>query len=93
MVIVSAVMLRSRLFRPWLGWFDFGASAVYALAQLELLATVIPGLRYWELAGLLGSLLELAWIGIMGVFLLRAHPEPVQQTATAGPVVMRPLSA
>jgi hypothetical protein len=57
MVIVSAIMLRSRLFRPWLGWFGFVASAIYGLAQLELLATVIPGLPYWGLAGLLGSLL------------------------------------
>jgi hypothetical protein len=71
MLLISAAMLKSGLFKPWLGWLGVLASLVYALAQTELLATVIPGFPVVPQAGLYGSLLWLAWLVITGVFLLR----------------------
>jgi hypothetical protein len=71
MLLISLAMLRSGLFKPWLGWLGLLASIVYALAQTELLATVIPGIPVVPQAGLYGSLLWLAWLVITGVFLLR----------------------
>lgn len=72
MALVSAAMFKSNFFKPWLGWFGFVASAVYILAQTELLATVIPSMYVVDIAGLAGSLLWLAWMIILGVFLVRA---------------------
>jgi len=72
MMLVSAAMLKSNLFKPWLGWFGFVASAVYVLAQTELLATVIPNMVVVDIAGLAGSLLWLAWMIILGIFLVKA---------------------
>ncbi len=69
-VLVSAMMLRSRIFRPWMGWVGIMAAAVYSLAQLELLATVIPGFPYWASAGLVGSSLWLLWMTLLGVQLV-----------------------
>lgn len=47
-VMVSAMMLRSTIFRPWLGWFGLFAAAVYSIAQLELIATVIDDFPNWS---------------------------------------------
>lgn len=44
---------------------------VYALAQVELLHTVEPSLPFWEPAGLVGSLMWLAFLVAVGVRLLR----------------------
>ena len=71
MLGISLAMRRSTLFKPWLAWWGIAASAVYALAQTELLATVIPGFPVAPEAGLVGSLLWLGWMGAMGVVLLR----------------------
>lgn len=73
MLLVSAAMFKSSLFKPWLGWLGILASLVYASAQTELLATVIPGFPVLAQAGLYGSLLWLAWMVVTGVFLLRAR--------------------
>jgi hypothetical protein len=73
MALVSVTMLKSNLFKAWLGWLGLVASVVYALAQTELLATVIPGIFVVSIAGLAGSLLWLVWMFILGVFLTRAR--------------------
>jgi hypothetical protein len=70
MLIVSLTILRSDLFRPWVAWLGILASGVYLLAQTELLATVIPGFPVVGEAGLIGSLLWLAWMIVVGVFLM-----------------------
>jgi hypothetical protein len=72
MALISLVMFKSDLFRPWLGVFGLVASGVYLLAQGELLDTVIPSFPEVPLAGLVGSLLWLAWMVLMGIFLVRA---------------------
>lgn len=74
MVLISLLMFKSALFKPWLGWFGLVASAVYLLAQGELFATVIPGFPVLSIAGLVGSLLWLGWMVLVGIFLLRARP-------------------
>lgn len=73
MLLVSIAMLKSPLFRPWLGWFGIASGFVYLTAQLELFAIVIPDVPVFPLAGLLGSLLWLTWLVLIGVRLLRAN--------------------
>jgi hypothetical protein len=72
MVLISKVMIKSAIFKPWLGWFGLGAAAVYLAAQTELFETVIPGFPVVSIAGLLGSLLWLVWLILIGVALLRS---------------------
>jgi hypothetical protein len=74
MLFTSLALLKSNLFKPWLGWFGISASAVYFLAQSELLATVIPNFPIIPEAGLVGSLLWLAWMIALGICLLRLKP-------------------
>ena len=71
MLLVSLAMLRSPIFKPWLAWFGILASIVYVLAQTELLSTVIPGFPVIPETGLVGSLLWLAWMLVLGIFLVR----------------------
>jgi hypothetical protein len=75
MELVSLAMFKSPLFRPWLAWFGMVASLVYLLAQTELFATVIPNVPVASQAGLIGSLLWLAWLIATGVFLVRPNRE------------------
>jgi hypothetical protein len=71
MFLVSAAMIKSTAFRPWLGWFGIISGVIYLLAQLELFATVIPGVPVISIAGLLGSLLWLIWLVLIGITMLR----------------------
>ncbi len=73
MVLVSLAMFNAPLFRPWLAWFGLVAALVYLLAQTELFATVMPNVPVVPQAGLIGSLLWLAWLIATGVFLVRPH--------------------
>ncbi len=72
MVLISLAMFRSNLFKPLLAWLGIAAAIVYSLAQAELLATVVPSFPVVPGAGLIGSLLWLAWMIVLGIFLLRA---------------------
>lgn len=87
MLLVSASLLRSSRFPRLLGVLGIGASAIYALAQLELLATVIPGLANWEAAGFIGSSLWLVWMILLGLSLVRARPEAMPAAQAAGAAV------
>ena len=71
MFLVSAAMMKSTAFRPWLGWFGIIGGVIYLFAQLELFATVIPGIPVISIAGLLGSLLWLIWLILIGITMLR----------------------
>ncbi len=71
MVLICMRMFSSNLFSRWLPVAGFVVAFVYALAQGELLATAMPGFPVWDLAGLLGSLLWLAWLIALGIQLLR----------------------
>lgn len=71
MLLVSFAMFKSDLFKPWLAWLGIAVSVIFALAQTELFATVIPNFPVVPEAGLIGSLLWLAWMIALGLGLLR----------------------
>jgi len=73
MSMISAVIYRSPLFARWVAWLGWIASAVYLLAQTELLATAMPEFPVIGWAGLSGSLLWLLWMVVIGVYLVKAR--------------------
>ena len=73
MVVVSLAALRSSLFKPFVGWLGMAAASIYAMAQFELLATVVATAPTVPWAGLTGSLLWLLWMVVLGVSLLRGR--------------------
>jgi len=71
MILLSISLLHQGAVPRWLPWAGFVAAGVYALAQGELLATVMPDFPYWGEAGMVGSLLWLGWLIALGIVLLR----------------------
>jgi hypothetical protein len=71
MILLSFSLLRQGTLPRWLSWAGFVAAGVYAAAQGELLATVMPGFPVWDMAGLVGSLMWLGWLVALGIVLLR----------------------
>lgn len=71
MSLISGIIYRSKMFSKWVAWLGWVASAVYILAQTELLATVIPGFPAIDWAGLYGSLLWLVWMLVLGIYLIK----------------------
>lgn len=71
MSMISGIIQRSAMFNKWVAWLGWVASAVYLLAQTELLATAIPSFPVIGWAGLTGSLLWLSWMIVVGVYLVK----------------------
>jgi len=71
MSLISGVIYQSKMFRKWVAWLGWFASAVYLLAQTELFATAIPNFPVVGWPGLYGSLLWLVWMIVVGVYLFR----------------------
>jgi len=71
MSMISSIIYKSKMFSKWVAWFGWFASAVYLLAQTELLATAIPDFPVIDWAGLYGSLLWLVWMLVLGVYLVK----------------------
>jgi hypothetical protein len=71
MSMISGIIYKSKMFSKWVAWLGWFASAIYLLAQTELLATAIPDFPVIGWAGLYGSLLWLAWMIVVGVYLVR----------------------
>ena len=69
-VMVAIAMRRAGLMPRWMTVFAMVTSAIYLFSQLDLFATVIPGLPVWDLAGFLGSTLWLVWLVLVGVRLM-----------------------
>jgi len=69
--MISGIIYKSSIFSKWVAWLGWFASAVYLLAQTELLATAIPDFPVIGWAGLYGSLLWLAWMICVGVYLVK----------------------
>jgi hypothetical protein len=69
--IISFALVNQLIISRWLGWFGYISSAIYFLAQAELLATVIEGFPVWNAAGFLGSTLWLLWLILVGVSLIK----------------------
>lgn len=75
MVMLSLGLLKNKFFPTWFSIAGFVAAIVYVLAQGELLATAMPGFPVWDPAGLVGSLMWLAWMVVLGIFLLKMKKE------------------
>jgi len=75
MSLISAIIYKSPIFARWVAWLGWIASAVYLLAQTELLATAIPDFPVIGWAGLSGSLLWLLWMIVIGVYLIKNKAE------------------
>jgi len=71
MSMISAIIYKSPMFARWIAWLGWIASAVYLLAQTELLATAMPDFPVISWAGLSGSLLWLLWMIVVGFYLIR----------------------
>jgi len=71
MGLISGIIYQSKMFSKWVAWLGWFASAVYLLAQTELLATAIPNFPVIGWAGLYGSLLWLVWTTVVGVYLVK----------------------
>ncbi len=71
MCMISAIIYKSPLFGKWVSWLGWIASAIYLLAQTELLATAIPKFPVISWAGLSGSLLWLFWMIVIGIYLIK----------------------
>lgn len=70
-VMISFSLAQTGRFAAWVSWLGYGSALIYFLAQAELLATVMPGLPYWDLAGFAGSTLWLIWLIGVGVMFLK----------------------
>ena len=66
-VFISVALVKQKLISKWLALWGIIASAIYFLAQAELLVTVIHGFPIIAIAGLLGSTLWLLWLLFVGV--------------------------
>lgn len=71
-LLMALAVARAGLAPRWMTVLAFVASGIYAMAQLELFATVIPGIPVWDIAGFLGSTLWLLWLILLGVRLIRS---------------------
>jgi hypothetical protein len=69
--LVSVMMLNSRRFPRWLGWFGLIASVAYLLNQGDVLATGFDDFPELDIAGVVGSTLWALWLLAVGVVLLR----------------------
>jgi len=73
-IAISILLYRSLMVPKWIYRLGIISGMIYFLAQAELLATVIPGLPSWNLAGFAGSTLWLLWLIVLGCwFLLRKN--------------------
>ena len=70
-IFISLALLKTNVIPKWLASFGLIASAIYFLAQAELLATVIPNFPVIGAAGFIGSTLWLVWLIIVGIKFLR----------------------
>lgn len=70
-IILCLAFLKMKLFSKWVHYFGIAVSLIYFYAQAELLSTVVPGLPFFGLAGLLGSTLWLIYLCLVGFLLYR----------------------
>src|SRR4051794_14893040 len=73
-VVLSVVILRTRVLPRWLGVTGLVVSALYLTNQGDILATAVPGFPVWDLGGLLGSTGWGLWVATLGVLLLLRPP-------------------
>lgn len=76
-IMLSMTFSRLKLFAGWIHGLGLVSAFIYLLAQAELLATVIPGLPVWDMAGFIGSTLWLLWLIIIGIGFIRIKNSPL----------------
>jgi hypothetical protein len=69
-VLLSLVVLRSRVLPGWLGITGLVVSLLYLTNQGDVLATAVPAFPVWDLGGLIGSTAWGLWVAALGVVLL-----------------------
>ncbi|WGV24489.1 DUF4386 domain-containing protein [Halotia branconii] len=67
---VGMAMLKSPVFKPWIGWLGLVTIPFWLIGQTELLATVIPSMPVWEVTPI-GFMIWEVWLLVIGVHLLR----------------------
>lgn len=70
-ILFAKSLLKLKLVPKWFALFAYVASAIYFLAQAELIETVIPNSPLIPFTGFLGSTLWIIWLFILGVKLAR----------------------
>lgn len=73
-ILVSASFAKVKMFPKWITLLGVISSVIYLLAQAELLATVMPGVPFWGMAGFIGSTLWLLWLITVGIFFIIRKP-------------------
>ncbi len=76
LISFSVILFQARVIPLWMMITGCLSGLIYALAQAEVLATVIPEFPVWEPAGLIGSTLWLLWMVLLGFRLIRKQ-QPV----------------
>ena len=70
-VFISKALSKLSQFPTWIVYLGYISSAIYLMAQAEILSTVIPGFPVIQYAGLVGSTLWLLWLVILGVKIMK----------------------
>lgn len=94
-VVLSVVILRTRVLPRWLAYAGLAVSALYLLNQGDILATAVPGFPAFSFEGFLGSTGWGLWVAALGVTLVvrRVRPVGVGRGAGASAAVAMPVSA
>jgi hypothetical protein len=99
-VILSVIILRTRVLPRWLGGTGLVVSVLYLTNQGDILSTAVPGFPVWDLGGLIGSSGWGLWVAALGVVLLLRPVRPsiparddTLGTAAPPPPIPRPAAA
>ncbi|TWF77271.1 uncharacterized protein DUF4386 [Pseudonocardia hierapolitana] len=98
-VTLSVIILRTRVLPRWLGVTGLAVSAIYLLNQGDILATTVPGVPVWDLAGLLGSTGWGLWMATLGVTVMLRPARTPSSTSNGGvpfgstPIAILPAEA
>jgi hypothetical protein len=75
-VILSVLILRTRVLPRWLGVSGLAVSALYLTGQGDVLATAVPDFPVWDLGGLIGSTGWGLWVAALGVVVVMRPVRP-----------------
>jgi hypothetical protein len=70
-IAMTYAFAQLRQFPRWVTGLGYTSAGIYALAQTELFATVIPGISPLDAAGFIGSTLWIIWLLVIGFLLLK----------------------
>lgn len=81
-IMLSLSFAKMKVMPKWVNTLGVGSAIIYLLAQLELFATVIPGMPVWEPAGFTGSTLWLVWLIVLGVYFIKKADQQLSLEST-----------